>query len=100
MSKTQMITALNVRLWLTAGGVHPYNPPEYLAMGKISGDPAKSYGEATRIPALQAVFIHTIRQNIWQWARSAVIPPRAMVKRPAFLRQIRSNSDAMCQSDL
>jgi photosystem II stability/assembly factor-like uncharacterized protein len=51
MSKTEALKALNIRVWITRGGVHPYNEPQYLTLGKFSGDPAKSYGEATRIGA-------------------------------------------------
>jgi hypothetical protein len=51
MAKTEAIKALEIRGWITRGGVHPYNTPQYLTLGKFSGDPSKSFGEATRIPA-------------------------------------------------
>ena len=45
------VHGLEIRLWVIPGGVHPYNAPEMLTFAKISGDPSKTRGEATRINA-------------------------------------------------
>lgn len=45
------VNGLEIRLWVIPGGVHPYNAPEMLTLAKISGDPSKTRGEATRITA-------------------------------------------------
>lgn len=43
------LQAVNQRVWYVEGGVHPTRAPQYLAIGKFSGDPAKNVGEKTRI---------------------------------------------------
>ena len=48
---TEAYSALNHRVWFVEGGVHPDNPPEFLALGKISTDPSQNVGEETRITA-------------------------------------------------
>lgn len=42
---------LEIRLWVLPGGPHPYNSLEFLTNAKLSGDPTKSRGDATRIAA-------------------------------------------------
>ena len=51
MSEQQALKALNNRVWYVEGGIHPSRPPEFLALGKFSGDPGHSIGEAARISA-------------------------------------------------
>ena len=48
--KKSAIHGMNVRVWGTENGVHPFRTPEYFAQGKM-GDPSQSLGDATRIPA-------------------------------------------------
>lgn len=48
---TSQLVALNQRVWFIEGGVHPTRAPQYLALGKVSDDPAKTIGEETRIAA-------------------------------------------------
>lgn len=49
--QNKAIHGLDIRLWVIPGGVHPFNSLELLTMAKISGDPTKSRGDATRISA-------------------------------------------------
>lgn len=45
------LSALNTRVWYVEGGVHPLRSPSFLALGKISTDPAHSVGETKKIAA-------------------------------------------------
>lgn len=50
-NQVSQINALNVRVWIVAGGVYPTRVPEFLALGKFSTDPSKSLGEETKVGA-------------------------------------------------
>lgn len=51
MSDLQQLTAVNNRVWYVLGGVHPTRSPQFLSLGKFSGDPSISIGEETKITA-------------------------------------------------
>ena len=51
MSDLQVLTGLNNRVWYVEGGVHPTRSPQFLALGKFSGDPAQKIGETKKIAA-------------------------------------------------
>ena len=51
MSNIETLNALNQRVWYVEGGVHPDRAPQLLALGKFSTDPAKNFGEATKVTA-------------------------------------------------
>lgn len=48
---SNVLTALNQRVWYVEGGVHPLRAPVMLALGKFSDDPAQTIGEAKRVSA-------------------------------------------------
>lgn len=43
------LQAVNQRVWYVEGGVNPTRAPQYLSIGKFSGDPTQNVGEKTRI---------------------------------------------------
>ena len=49
-NKQDALHGMNVRVWGTVNGVHPFRTPEYFALGKM-GDPSQSKGDTTRITA-------------------------------------------------
>lgn len=51
MSDNKQISALNVRVWIVEGGVHPAHEPQFLALGKFSDDPTHPFGDETRVTA-------------------------------------------------
>lgn len=51
MTDVKSVQAINVRVWYVEGGVHPARPPQFLALGKFSDDPAITIGEETKISA-------------------------------------------------
>lgn len=51
MTDLKQLQAINQRVWYVEGGVHPLNPPQFLALGKFSDDPSQSVGEETRVTA-------------------------------------------------
>jgi photosystem II stability/assembly factor-like uncharacterized protein len=51
MPQDVALQAINNRVWYVKGGVHPTRSPQYLSLGKFSGDPTKSMGEKTKIGA-------------------------------------------------
>jgi len=51
MTNNVSLTAVNQRVWIVEGGVHPSRSPEFLSLGKFSDDPTISIGEETRISA-------------------------------------------------
>lgn len=51
MTDLKQLQAINQRVWYVEGGVHPSNPPQFLALGKFSDDPSQTVGEETRVTA-------------------------------------------------
>lgn len=51
MAELKQVQALNQRVWYVEGGVHPTRPPQFLALGKFSGDPKVTIGEEKKISA-------------------------------------------------
>lgn len=51
MTEVKAIQAVNNRVFYVEGGVHPLRPPQFLALGKFSGDPKKTLGEEKKISA-------------------------------------------------
>lgn len=51
MSDIKAIQAINNRVWYVEGGVHPTRSPQFLALGKFSGDPKITLGEEKKISA-------------------------------------------------
>ncbi len=49
-NKQDALHGMNIRVWGTKDGVHPFRTPEYFALGKM-GDPSQSKGDTTRITA-------------------------------------------------
>lgn len=51
MTNNLALTAVNNRVWIVEGGVNPARAPEFISMGKVSGDPSIGIGEEKRISA-------------------------------------------------
>lgn len=51
MTDLKQVQAINVRVWYVEGGVYPNRPPQFLAIGKFSDDPAITIGEETKVSA-------------------------------------------------
>lgn len=51
MAQLTQMQAVNQRVWYVEGGVHPTRSPQFLALGKFSGDPKITLGEETKISA-------------------------------------------------
>jgi len=51
MSDVKAVQAVNQRIWFITGGVHPLRAPEFLALGKFSGDPKITIGEEKKVSA-------------------------------------------------
>jgi hypothetical protein len=51
MTDVKQIQAVNNRVFYVEGGVHPLRAPQYLALGKFSGDPKKTLGEEKKVSA-------------------------------------------------
>lgn len=51
MTEIKAIQAVNNRVFYVEGGVHPLRSPQFLALGKFSGDPKKTLGEEKKISA-------------------------------------------------
>lgn len=51
MADLKQLNAINQRVWYVEGGVHPARAPQFLALGKISGDPKQTIGEEKKISA-------------------------------------------------
>jgi len=49
-NKQNALHGMNIRVFGTTNGVHPFRSPEYYALGKM-GDPSQSKGDTTRITA-------------------------------------------------
>lgn len=51
MTDIKSTQAINNRVWYVEGGVHPSRSPQFLALGKFSGDPKITLGEEKKISA-------------------------------------------------
>ena len=50
-TEVKQVQAVNQRVWYVQGGVHPLRSPQFLALGKFSGDPKITLGEEKKISA-------------------------------------------------
>lgn len=51
MTDIKQINAINVRVWYVEGGVSPNRAPQFLSLGKFSGDPKIGLGEEKKVSA-------------------------------------------------
>jgi photosystem II stability/assembly factor-like uncharacterized protein len=51
MTDIRAVQATNQRVWFIEGGVHPTRSPQFLALGKFSGDPKITLGDEKKISA-------------------------------------------------
>ena len=51
MADIKQVQSINQRVWYVQGGVHPLRSPQFLALGKFSGDPKITLGEEKKVSA-------------------------------------------------